>query len=116
MAIRRLTATAWIGAAQLIPLKGRAWLDLTARRAVGEEVDARNTRKHGNDVIRLMQLLVPDVHLGVAPKIADDLDAFLNRLLADGTYDPRKIDIEVPLAEVVDRLRRAYVRSGKSIK
>jgi hypothetical protein len=109
---RNVDGLPWIGAEQLIPLKGHAWLDLTARRAGGEEVDARNIRKHGNDVIRLMQLLAPDVHLGIAPRIADDLDTFLARLMADGTYDPSKIGVELPLAEVVDRLRRAYRRSG----
>jgi hypothetical protein len=31
--------------------------------------------------------------------------------MADGTYDPSKIGIELPLAEVADRLRRAYRRS-----
>jgi hypothetical protein len=109
---RNVDGLPWIGAEQLIPLKGHAWLDLTARRAAGEEVDARNIRKHGNDVIRLMQLLAPDVHLGIAPRIADDLETFLARLMADGTYDPSKIGVELPLAEVVDRLRRAYRRSG----
>jgi hypothetical protein len=108
---RNVDGLPWIGAEQLIPLKGHAWLDLTARRAGGEEVDARNIRKHGNDVIRLMQLLAPDVHLGIVPRIADDLDTFLARLMADGTYDPSKIGVELPLAEVVDRLRRAYRRS-----
>jgi hypothetical protein len=109
---RNVDGLPWIGAEQLIPLKGHAWLDLTARREAGEEIDARNIRKHGNDVIRLMSLLAPDMHLAVAPRIADDLDAFLNRLLADGTYDPRRFDVELTLAEVVDRLRRAYRRSG----
>ncbi|HTV78490.1 MAG TPA: hypothetical protein VMF03_09540 [Steroidobacteraceae bacterium] len=109
---RTIDGLPWIGAEQLIPLKGHAWLDLSARRAAGEEVDAKNIRKHGNDVIRLMQLLTPDVQLRIAPKIADDLETFLTRLIADGTYDPTHIHVELPLAEVVERLRRAYRRSG----
>ncbi len=109
---RTVDGLPWIGAEQLIPLKGHAWLDLSARRAAGEEMDAKNIRKHGNDVIRLMQLLTPDVQLRIAPKIADDLETFLTRLMADGTYDPRQIHVELPLAEVVERLRRAYRRSG----
>lgn len=100
----------WIGAEQLIPLKGHAWLDLTARRAAGEEVDARNIRKHGNDVIRLVHLLSPDVQLRLAPKIADDLETFLTRLVADGTYYSRQVHVELPLAQIVERLRRAYQR------
>jgi hypothetical protein len=107
---RNVDGLPWIGAEQLIPLKGHAWLDLTARRAAGEEVDARNVRKHGNDVIRLMQLLAPDAQHPVAPKIADDLETFLTRLVDDGTYDPRQVHVDLPLAEVVERLRRAYQR------
>jgi hypothetical protein len=57
-----------------------------------------------------MQLLAPDAGVPVALKIADDLETFLTRLMADGTYDPGQIDVGLPLAEVVDRLRRAYRR------
>jgi hypothetical protein len=105
---RNVDGLPWIGAEQLIPLKGHAWLDLTARRAAGEEVDARNIRKHANDVIRLTQLLAPDAAVPTAAKIVDDLETFLTRLMADGTYEPRQIGVDLPLAEVVDRLRRAY--------
>lgn len=105
---RNVNGLPWIGAEQLIPLKAHAWLDLTARRSAGEEVDTRNIRKHANDVIRLMQLLTADARVSVATKIADDLETFLNRLVADGTYDPRQSEIGLPLDEVVDRLRRAY--------
>jgi len=45
---------------RLIPLKAIAWLELTARKANGENVDAKDIRKHANDVIRLSQLLAPD--------------------------------------------------------
>lgn len=105
---RNVDGLPWIGAEQLIPLKGHAWLDLVARRAAGEEVDTRNIRKHGNDVIRLAQLLAPDVHVLIAPRIAADLDRFLTDLAQDGTYDPRQIEVDVPLGEILDRLRRAY--------
>jgi hypothetical protein len=108
---RNVDGLPWIGAEQLIPLKGHAWLDLVARRAAGEEVDTRNIRKHGNDVIRLAQLLAPDVHVPVAPRIANDLDRFLTDLAHDGTYDPRQIEVDLPLAEILDRLRRTYRRS-----
>ena len=29
-------------------------------------------------------------------------------LIADGTYDPGQLQIALPLAEIADRLRRAY--------
>ena len=41
----------------LIPLKARAWLDLSARRERGESVDNRKIRKHRNDVFSLASTL-----------------------------------------------------------
>jgi hypothetical protein len=44
----------------IIPLKARAWLDLAARRAEGEQIDSRHIKKHKLDVFRLYQVqLVP---------------------------------------------------------
>jgi hypothetical protein len=57
--------------------KGVRCISLAACRmgaALCEEAEARNIRKHGNNAIRLAQLLAPDVHVPVAPRIADDLD------------------------------------------
>jgi len=98
----------WIGAEQLIPLKARAWLDLSARKAAGEAVDSKDIRKHANDIIRLAQLLAPDMQISLAEPIASDFDRFVAGLIADGTYDSRQLQIDLPLAEVADRLRRAY--------
>ena len=39
----------------LIPLKARAWLDLTARHHRGEPVDSKDIDKHRNDVFRLAE-------------------------------------------------------------
>ncbi len=40
----------------LIPLKAKAWLDLTARRQAGEDTDSRDIKKHKNDAFRLFQM------------------------------------------------------------
>lgn len=97
----------WIGEEQLIPLKARAWLDLNARRALGEPIDAKNIRKHGNDVLRLSQMLAPDSRIKVAAKIAEDL-RFLGNLITDGSYDPKSVGVNVNLTELVGRIKRAY--------
>jgi hypothetical protein len=47
-----------VGAEYLIPLKARAFLDLAEPRANGGDVDERNLKKHKNDVVRLLYLLV----------------------------------------------------------
>ena len=46
-----------IGPQHLVPLKARAWLDLSRRAEAGEKIDAGDIKKHKNDVFRLYQLL-----------------------------------------------------------
>ncbi len=45
-----------------------------------EAVDAKNIRKHANDVMRLSQLLAPEVRVPRAARIGDDLNRFLDRI------------------------------------
>lgn len=112
---RAIDALPWIGVEQLIPLKARAWLDMSARRAEGQRVDEKDIRKHANDVIRLSQLLTPESRIGLASKIARDLNRFVTEVDADGSYQPEKIQIKISLAEVLDRLRRAYALDGTAL-
>ncbi len=74
----------------LIPLKARAWLDLSQRKEAGEPVDENNIRKHRKDVIRLSQLLNRESSITLPAAIAQDLDAFLMALQADLTTQQLK--------------------------
>jgi hypothetical protein len=98
----------WVGEDRLIPLKASAWLDLGERHAKGEAVDSKNVRKHANDVLRLSQLLAPDVRIVVAPRIAQDLNRFLDGIEADRSIDPKSIGINSSVAEIVERIVQAY--------
>jgi len=98
----------WIGEDRLIPLKAHAWLDLSARKVRGESVDSKNIRKHGNDVIRLSQLLAPDSRISLPVKLAEDLGRFLEGVMAAGTYSPKSLDLDIPLAEIIHRIAQAY--------
>ncbi len=64
-------------AAALIPLKSRAWLDLSARRTKGEGVDIRNIKKHRNDVFALAATLPTEPTESLPASIASDVNAFL---------------------------------------
>lgn len=97
-----------VGEDRLIPLKASAWLDLAARRARGEAVDARDVRKHANDVIRLSQLLTPNVRIPLATRIADELSRFLDGLLTDRTIDPKALKIGGTIEGIVQRIAQAY--------
>lgn len=105
---RNIDGLPWIGAEQLLPLKARAWLDLSSRKAAGEKIDSKDIRKHGNDVIRLSQLLAPTMEVPLGPRIAGDLASFLKALATDESHKPKELQIDLSLVEVVDRVRRAY--------
>ncbi len=61
----------------LIPLKARAWLDLTRRRDAGEQVDERDIKKHRRDVFRLAAALPGQPGPELAETIRDDLRRFI---------------------------------------
>ena len=67
----------------LIPLKARAWLDLTARKAAGEQVKDGDIKKHRYDVFRLAVTLPGDPGSPLPSDIAADISAFLDRHPAD---------------------------------
>jgi hypothetical protein len=64
----------------LIPLKARAWLDLTRRKNAGEKVDSKDIDKHRTDVFRLAATLPgepgPDIGTSVSTDLKDFLAAF----------------------------------------
>jgi len=105
---REFEGMSWIGEDRLIPLKAHAWLDLSDRKARGEPVDSKNIRKHANDVIRLSQLLSPEVGIPSSPKIVEDLNRFLTALAADETYSPKSLGFDAPLSEITGRIALAY--------
>ncbi len=111
---RQVDGMSWIGEDRLIPLKAHAWLDLSERKARGDSVDSKNIRKHGNDVLRLSQLLSPSSRVPVRGKIREDLSRFLLQLTADATYTTKALGIDTPLAEVVARISRAYLLESRT--
>jgi hypothetical protein len=69
---------AFATATALIPLKAKAWLDLSARsQLAGKTVDARDITKHRADVFRLAATLPRDTTVELPGPIRADLAAFL---------------------------------------
>ena len=63
----------------LIPLKSRAWLDLTERKANKEPVKDNDIKKHRNDVFRLA-LTLPETPGDRLPReLEEDVKEFLSR-------------------------------------
>ncbi len=106
---REVDGLPWVGEDRLIPLKAIAWLDLNARREQGAQVDAKDVRKHLNDVLRLSQLLAPATRIPLVQKIGDDLQRFLVAVAPDTSIDPKALQLgHVTVAELVDRIAQAY--------
>lgn len=95
----------------LIPLKARAWLDLTGRRAAGEAVDAKSVAKHKNDVFRLYRLLDPAINLIIPKAIRTDMEAFVEAMTHE-SVDLRNLGLKgQSLIAIIGELRRFYVHS-----
>jgi hypothetical protein len=69
-----------VSGACLMPLKAKAWLNLSARNAVGTHVDQKDIDKHRNDVFRLMLAVAPADRIALDPKILRDVRDFIGRL------------------------------------
>ena len=69
-----------VGAAQLIALKARAWLDLTERSRRGEQIDSKKIKKHKNDVFRLYQILDPASDPEAPETVKKDIREFISRM------------------------------------
>lgn len=62
----------------LIVLKAKAWMDLSDRKARGENIDSRNISKHRNDIARLLPFVV-ETALKMPNTIQDEMSEFLSR-------------------------------------
>jgi hypothetical protein len=94
----------------LIPLKAKAWLDLSERKADDGKVDSKDVKKHRADVVRLYQLREPDARIDLPDPIKNDLERFLDQSASELTGDMLKqwgIGDVSPEA-VVDAIRDVY--------
>ena len=98
-----------LGAAYLIPFKAKAWLDLTARKANGENVDSKNIRKHKNDVFRLSALLTPGKTIPVNQTVWDDLQAFF-AAMQDEDVDTKQLKLARTKTEVLNSIEAHYIK------
>lgn len=92
----------FIGADRLIPLKAHAWLDLSARKEAGEQVDSKTIKKHRNDVLFLSGLLTDDP-FELPESIQNDMRAFLE-LLAKEEIDLKGLKLKGTLESFIERL------------
>lgn len=72
----------------LIPLKARAWIDMTERQKKGEKIDSKDIQKHRTDVFRLGATLSGESTTRLAQAIEQDLKKFLAAFPEDNSEWP----------------------------
>ncbi len=98
-----------VGPECLIPLKAKAWLDLSRRREAGDPVDRKDISKHRNDVFRLYSILDPEVEITLPSSVQGDFRLFLDKMEADATLDLRALGLRgISLQEILARIRSIY--------
>jgi len=98
-----------VGAEHLIPLKARAWLDLTKRRNEGETVKGSDIKKHKNDVPRLYQLLPADLRIDLPSSIRADMVEFIERMEGGESIDLKNLGFKsMTIEELLGNLRKIY--------
>lgn len=101
----------------IIPLKARAWLDLNARKDAGEKIDAKNIKKHKNDVFRLFQVMPPELQVELPRTIADDMTRFFEALSETPDLSLKPFGLEgLGVLDVIDTLRNVYKLPVKQIR
>lgn len=98
-----------LGAAYLIPFKAKAWMDLTDRKMAGEHIDAKNIRKHKNDVFRLSELIDPTERIVVPRRVYEDIQEF-SRRMEEESIDVRQLGLDGRTKEeILNEMKEMYV-------
>jgi hypothetical protein len=97
-----------VRAEHLIPLKARAWIDLSARSRQGEAIDQRDIRKHRNDVLRLTAIIDPGYTAVIPTSIRTDMAAFIADIQQHPPELPALGITGASLADVVGLLKSTY--------
>jgi len=105
---RVLDGVPFVGPEHLIPLKARAWLDLTKRREGGESIDSRTIKKHKNDVFRLFRIIDPNFSTEMPDVVLEDFGLFLAGMEKED-IDMKSLGITtIDRDDVIKELKRIY--------
>ena len=98
-----------VNQACLIPLKAKAWLDLSERKVAGKKIDSKNVKKHKNDVFRLFQILSPELRVELPDTISTDMELFLQAISEQPDFPLKDFGLEgLGVMDVVGTLRKVY--------
>jgi hypothetical protein len=97
-----------VGTDRLIPLKARAWIDLTERKKRGENIDSKDIKKHKNDVFRLYRIIDPVLNITLPEIIKKDMRSFIELITLEGV-ELKALGLgDTKLEKVLADLKRIY--------
>lgn len=97
-----------LDALHLVPMKMKAWLDLTDRKSQGEHVNTRDIKKHRQDIFRLFPLIDSETKLEISSEVYDDIQTFLLSI-ENTTFDPKTIGLSLDKDYVLNVYRNIYL-------
>lgn len=86
----------------------RAWLDLCRRKNEGEHVNSGDTKKHKNDVFRLMNIINPDETINTPEMVRDDIRQFIMKIPQE-RINMKNIGLDMELNEALNILKYMYL-------
>ena len=95
-------------ASYLIPFKAKAWIDLTYRKSIGEQVDGKNIKKHKNDVFRLTELIDSSDKINVSKSVFDDIQEFVKCMLPENVDVKQLGLVERNKEQILEEIRGMY--------
>jgi len=93
----------------IIPLKAKAWLDLTKKYRHSDTIDRKTIKKHKNDIFRLYQIIDPGVKVLLSVTILKDMGTFFDLIKQDDTINLEAFGIKgITLTDVIRQLEAIY--------
>ncbi|NLD91600.1 MAG: hypothetical protein GX639_02915 [Fibrobacter sp.] len=108
------TGVSYTPAIVLIPLKVKAWLDLTLRSSLGEIIDQKDIKKHRNDVFRLIRTLTEEDRVTLPESVLKDVGEFIAHMkkLDENEIHSIAQSIQVKRFDLKDDLNRIEMIYG----
>jgi hypothetical protein len=98
-----------LGPAYLIPFKAKAWLDLSERKKMGEQVDSKNIRKHKNDVFRLTDLIDSEIKVVTPETVIKDMQDFIERMKEENVDLKQLGIVGRKKGDILEELSKIYI-------
>jgi hypothetical protein len=93
----------------IIPFKMMAWVNLMNEKAEGRHVNAKDLKKHKNDVFQLSQIVPEGETVEVTGDVSNAIDKFLEMIVNENIVFAN-LDIESDMDTEVRALREMYIK------